>query len=408
MILTWFKVRWSININFVIANYIIDVKENNMGIFDFLKKKKVESSVKIDISVKSPDIESSTEVFEPISLEILLADAIPSKQGLYPHEILMLEYAPTFKISNNYFQQFWYYQYSVKNPQAVLDSLYEKGFIAEGDLKDALEKLKVSEIKEELKHINQKVTGKKAELIDRLMVNADIDYLNRKYSERYFVCTFKGEQELKDNQYVSYLHRKKYMSVWEMNKKIADTHYPYRDILWGYFNEQSGIQFQNYDFGLYRNTRLNMYQFLMEENKPKTAFSLLCEVLSFDLSGLGNSEKYLFESERTDPKFYLMMYDSKSKHYFPYENTSLIIPPAVLGWFVEVQDILGLDDDEFKVALLEELGKVNPPQKIFTDEECADILIATIHEDVDILSEIYSKAEKRENKRIKEIKSKIR
>ena len=107
----------------------------------------------------------------------------------------MLEYAPHFKTTHNNFQNFLYWQYSVTEPQAILDSLFERGFTEVGDLRSALEKLKLPEIKEELKLINQKVTGKKAELIDRLMEFGDLAALGKKYSERYYVLTPKGEQE---------------------------------------------------------------------------------------------------------------------------------------------------------------------------------------------------------------------
>ena len=186
------------------------------------------------------------------------------------------------------------------------------------------------------------------------------------------------------------------MTVWEMNQRIEQTHYPYRDILWAYFNEQSVVHFQNFDFGLYRCTRLNMYKFLMEENKPKTAFHMLCEVLSFDLSGLRNGDKSLFEWEKSNPELYLMVYESRAEHFFPYEGTTLIIPPAVSAWFAEMQNTLGLDEKDYREAILKELREVHPPRKIFTDEECADIVIADIHNDTDTLSAIYKKAEKRE------------
>lgn len=401
-----------------------------MGLFDFFKKKKpiqpssdikqaipnsqviqygvpTPSFVKKEVVAKAPLVEISVEQDGPPPLSALLKTATPSKQGLYPHEIMMLEYAPHFKTSNNSFQNFWYWQYSVTEPQAILDSLFERGFIEVGDLRSALEKLKVPEIKEELQFINQKVTGKKAELVDRLMEFGNVGDLDKRYSERYYALTLKGEQELKENQYVSYLHRNRYMSVWEMNHRIAQTHYPYRDILWGYFNEQAMVHFQNFDFGLYRNICLNMYQFLMEENKPKTAFHMLCEVLSFDLSGLGNSEKSLFEWERNDPKYYLMVYESRAEHFFPYENTTLIIPPAVSAWFAEMQTAFGMDDKSYKDAILRELQETHPPRRIFTDEECADIIIADIHNDTDTLSDIYSKAEKREKERLKGIRSHI-
>lgn len=393
-----------------------------MGLFDFLKKKTVQTETEImkNISVSETMINVSSEKVEvnnkPISvkedghlpLSELLKDAMPSSQGLFPHEIIMLEYAPGFKTRNNSFQHFWYYQYSVTEPQSVLDSLYERGFVDVGDLKSALGKLKLPEIKEELKLLNQKVAGKKAELVDRLLENGNLEYLNEKYSERYFILTSKGEQELKENQYVSYLHRHRYMDVWEMNQRIAKTHYTYRDILWSYFNEQSGVHFQNFDFGFYRNIRLNMYQFIMEENKYKTAFQILCEVLSFDLSGLGNSEKTLFEWERTNPKYYLEVYNSRVKQFFPYESTIIEIAPAIATWFEEMQNILGLNDNEYRNAVVQALKDVHPPRRLFTDEECADIILAHIHKDFKILTDIYKRAEEREKARLQDIRARVK
>ena len=186
-----------------------------MGLFDFFKKMPVNSSSKIQQDVPTaslqptykeaissndnakvcanpPLIEIAAEQDGPPPLSVLLKTATPSKQGLYPHEILMLEYAPHFKISNNSFQNFWYWQYSVTDPQSILDSLFERGFTKIGDLRSVLEKLKLSEIKEELKQFNQKVSGKKSELIDRLLEFGDIAVLNQKYSERYYALTSKG------------------------------------------------------------------------------------------------------------------------------------------------------------------------------------------------------------------------
>lgn len=343
-----------------------------------------------------------------VSLNELVKSAIKSRQGLYPHEILMLEYAPYYKTANNNFQNFWYYEYSVTEPQTILDYLCQRGFIDVGDLKTALERLKVTEIKEELKILNQKVTGKKQELIDRLIENANFDVLNTKYSERYYVLTTKGELELKENAYVSYLHRNRYMTIWEMNQRIAQTKYPYRDILWGYFNQQAGIHFQNFDFGLYRNIRMNMYQFLMEEKKPKTALHMLCEVLSFDLSGLGNNENDMFNWEKTNPKLFLSLYESNLECFFPYQESKIIIPPAIGNWFSEMQTILELDDVQYRDAILRELNKVHPPRRIFLDEECADIIMAHIHDDKLKISEIFKNAEKREKFKIQKLKARIK
>ena len=145
----------------------------------------------------------------------------------------------------------------------------------------------------------------------------------------------------------------------------------------------------------------------MEENKPKTAFHMLCEVLSFDLSGLSNSEKFLFECEQNNPELYLSIYESRFDHFFPYDESSLIIAPAISAWFKEMQSTLGLNDDDYKNAILEGLKDAHPPRRIFTNEECADIIIADIKGDTATLTAIYRKAEKRENTRLREIKSKL-
>lgn len=70
-------------------------------------------------------------------------------------------------------------------------------------------------IKNELRAIGQKVRGKKANLIDRLLSNASPEELEKKFSVRFYELTESGTQELTENQYVPYLHCYKYMSIWD-------------------------------------------------------------------------------------------------------------------------------------------------------------------------------------------------
>lgn len=390
-----------------------------MGLFDFLKKKTTiqnssisdsdttskqsftyevpkPSYVKKEVLDKTSKYEISVEQDGPPLLSDLIKSAIPSKQGLYPHEIIMLEYAPHFKTANNTFQNFWYYQYSVTEPQLILDSLFNRGFIEIGDLKSALQKLKLPEIKEELKLINQKVSGKKDELIDRLLENGDVDYLNSKFKERYYTLTQKGEQELKDNQYVSYLHRNRYMSVWEMNQRIAQTHYSYRDILWGYFNEQSGVYFQNMDFGLYRCMRLNMHDFLYEEQKYKTALHLLVEVISYDLSGLGNNYKFVLENKKVFKDIYC---NSRLSNLFTDEDKNEVtLPPAIIGYFERLQTNIDMDSEEFIRYVYKEFSEIHIKDRIFNADECANIILSEIGLEQRKIKNSYNVAEQRVGK----------
>ncbi len=329
-----------------------------------------------------------------VPLETLLKMATPSKQGLYPHEILMLHYANTYKVGGgNSFQNFWLYQYSVENPQIVLDSLLSRGFLTSGDLKSALERQKVVDLKAELQAVGEKTTGKKAELVERLLNGCSVDSLEAKYSERYYALTEVATKELEDNEYVMYLHRTRRMSVWDMNYMLFHdnpSHLRYRDILWREFNVQSGEHFKEGKMGLYRNTRLTMYQFLMEENRIKTAFAMLCEVVAYDLSGMGNQEIF-----QPSPELKKIVLECTIKSCFPYSTSIATIPPAVVEWMADIKEQLGLSEKEFRDALLENFEKIQLFRRIFTNEECVEIVMNEIGNHPRKQAAIYKQAEER-------------
>lgn len=375
-----------------------------MGLFDLFRKKVQKQEV--------PKAEPNTKPSEHIqitvtigtnneipSLHDLVAAATPSKQGLYPHEILMLNYASTYKTSGNTFQGFWLYEYGVNNPQAVLDSLLARGFISIGGIKDTLQRQTVSTLKMELSRIKAKASGKKEALIERILELEDTATLEAQFPDKYFVPTEKGVREISDNEYVLYLHRKRYMSVWEMNKLLnanGPRHLPYRDILWGEFNRQSLEHINNLDFGLYRNTRLSMYEFLMEENRYRDAFSCLCEVLYSDFSGLGNSERLFFSNDAKAHRFSLGL---KLESCFPYEKSLVRLSPKMKEYLVGLQEKLRLDNANLENTLRTEFeGCSFLPFHVFTVDECVEIVMGELNNQTEQIIRIYQTAETRMRK----------
>ena len=171
-----------------------------------------DSPVKITFSRDPPTDSPSPDI---VSLSVRLKKAVPTMRGLYPHEILMLEYAHTYStdLSHQHFQGFWYYEYSVEHPGDVVKSLEKRGFIQPGNLRSAIQNQTVPVIKNELRAIGQKVSGKKSDLIDRLLSNTSPEELEKKFPVRFYELTESGTQELTENQYVPYLHRHKYMAI---------------------------------------------------------------------------------------------------------------------------------------------------------------------------------------------------
>lgn len=342
-----------------------------MGILDFLKNKKKKEQSKDPFGIKK-EFPRSKEI---PSLESRLKNCVPSQNGLFPHELLMLSYAHTFKQSNNTFQGFWEYKYSVIDPQKVLNSLEERGFIVKNNLDETLSRTKVSELKELLKTANEKTTGKKEELISRLKSCYSISDLEKMFPDKYYKLTSLGENELSQNEYVYYSHQHSYLSIWEMNQKLfLENHnnLSYRDIIWGELNKQSLENMKNGNLGDYRCTHLSMHDFLLEEEKYNTALHLLVEVASYDLSGLGNNENYVIHNVLS-PTF---VSNKMANLFFDDENQEVILPPGIINNFFTLKKLLSVGDREFIEKIYEEFNKFEIYNRIFSPDESANILLS--------------------------------
>lgn len=167
-----------------------------------------------------------------------------SKNGLYFYETLMLSYAEKY-FSGKPIARFWQYDYGIENVPKILKSLEKRGFIENGKL------------------------------------------------------TQLGISEIEENEYILYLHRHKNWGLDFDNilNKIDD--YPkkefWRDIIWGEFNRQYSEFGASLNIGLMRNTKFNMYQFVIEEKNYSAAFSCLAEVFFMDLNGRPCNGKDIFD-----------------------------------------------------------------------------------------------------------------
>ncbi len=347
-----------------------------MGLFDIFKKKKtviIDGATDNNSSKNERNIK--VEVVDDIpSLDSRIKNSYPSENGLYPHEILMLEYAEVYKTCNNSFQSFWRWNYSVLEPQKVLDSLYERGFICLGSVKECLEKEKVTVLKELLSKKSEKKTGKKAELIDRILGVYANDELEKLFPEKYYALTDLGRLELQENEYVIYAHRKMYLSAWDVNILIHTTnnYATYRDVIWGELNRRCLEYIQSKNYGLYRNTRLNMYDFLIEEGKYIIALQQLVEVVSYDFSGLGNSEEKL---ESLDFSVEELAKFKMSNLFLDNETNEIIVLQGLLNYFERLKKELDLPKEEFVELIYEKFNMIQIRNRIFDGTECANILL---------------------------------
>jgi hypothetical protein len=360
-----------------------------MGLFDIFKKPSKQvpplSGLNVTVTVSTPKPPTQAELDEQvIPVETRVKAAIASKQGLFPHEILVLDYAHTFYTSGNSFQGFWWYRYGVRDVQAVLASLVQRGFLEIGDLRAALQKQTGASIKEVLKAHGLKQTGKKDELVQRALAEISEDELNRLFPKRTYSLTVSGKAALEEESYVSYIHRHgiEDLDIWSLNQLIhTEPYMSFRDKLWGYLNQRSMKHFSDRNFGLYRNCRFNMAQFLKEEEKIADSLAMLAEVVFYDLSGATNN----FDSQ------FIEIY---ADGLFPYENSFATTAPGIIAAIVDCQKELELSDADLTAALVERMSKLSTPLQLFSVADCAKIVLLERDENKEALKSVYAKAKR--------------
>ncbi|GEK90999.1 SAP domain-containing protein [Alkalibacterium kapii] len=295
----------------------------------------------------------------------------PNESDLYPHEVLLLSYAPTYYIEKNSFPKFWWYRYGVKNVDKGLKSLKKRGFLKVGSVESASRNETLEDLKDILRTHGLKVSGNKDELVHRLLDEVPEDELSTLFRDRTYELTDKGQAVLSAEEHIPYIHRRSIedLDIWTLNEKVkASPGSSYRDIVWEYMNKKSLKYYKHSDFGMYRNCRLSMAEFLEEEGKDDSAFIYLAEVVRIDLSGLSNG-------------FNMDELEAQTDRFFPYSESQAKMAPGITKKIQKYQTEKDLSDDELKSKLIDLMNRLQLPFSLFTVEEAAEIAVMEIHGD---------------------------
>ena len=217
-----------------------------MGFFDFIDKIFIPSNLR-QLKVEPPIPPEEKKYYQPdsyytstvpvaavdmngnyvrrkvITFNEMATKSFPSQRGLYVAEILLLQYCSygTYPHPKNGYPGFWWFEYGIRNVGYRLETLRERGFIRYSTAAENVKTLTNDELKQLLKLLGQKVSGKKDELIDRVLMNASDEFLVRNITERKYCLTDLGRQELRDNEYVPFLHQSHgTVTVWEINQEL--------------------------------------------------------------------------------------------------------------------------------------------------------------------------------------------
>lgn len=227
-----------------------------MGLFDFLKTNVTSKIVSnsqnayVDSSSISPDerpyykpddyytyysYPGTSMATRVIPFEERKRTTYPSARGLYVAEIMLLEYCDSGKYPkpNSGYPGFWWFKYGIRDVGHALESLEHRGFIRWASKYHSLQSLKLDELKAVLSNEGKSTSGKKADLIERIISEIPEDRLIIPNYVPKYELTDLGKIELEDNGYVPYMHNHTHLTtedgtfgetftVWDINKYFPD------------------------------------------------------------------------------------------------------------------------------------------------------------------------------------------
>ncbi len=320
----------------------------------------------------------------PISERIKTLSPICEGQ-LYAHEVLILFYAHKYTTSTNLYEGFWEYKYGISDMNAQIESLHARGFLRIGTLEEAMNTATLSTLKNIAKKNGLKTSGKKSDIIHRILSTSDSDSLNNIFPDKPYFLTELGQHVIKRENYMKYIHNwsDSNINIWNFSKMAHEfLSLPYTKILQQYYSQQSEKHLYQKQYGLYRNDRFFMAESAREENNYDMSLIWLFEIIYYDLSGLNN--------------FFDGTYPEKNApRLFPYEYSSARIAKGILSRITLCQEKLNISEIELKEKMITVLSGIKLPFQIFTLEECVDIFLLELHQDKTNLEKIYKTAENR-------------
>ena len=255
-----------------------------MGLFSKLFGKFMESSISIQQKPDNKDIQSTEVPVRIATKESEKFDVdIPPLQGDYAKTIfLYANNRPSSLKSSDVYQRYLLYECGIRNPLEYHQTLIDEGYFELTSTVEFLNGLKVVDLKAILSEYGLSVTGKKENLIERIIENVNEGDIKKHSTEMTYSISKKGREYLEEHHDYVELHRHKNWNIdwkeYDANKKPG---YSFYDVVWGILNER--LMTANH-YG--RNEYLCMYQLLEEEGKSKSALEMLLRVIYIDFSGL--------------------------------------------------------------------------------------------------------------------------
>ena len=211
-------------------------------------------------------------------------------QPLNPSETLFLHYMDGYREGNN-IAGYWTHDYHI-DYQSTLEKFFSYGYMCFDDISLQLSKYKIADYKEFLSAKGMKATGKKQELIDRILENFEAGEIDEAFPRKILKVTDAGKAAIDSNDYVLYFNKN--VSSFSIPLPLAEAAYIEDPQLDKYamalkmLVDRADYNLKNRDYGLYRNDLLAQAIVYHDAGDLNTELELLFQVCFIDYYGYDN------------------------------------------------------------------------------------------------------------------------
>ena len=330
-------------------------------------------------------IEVEAHYSEIPPLESDIKNQTQTEDGLYLHEYIMLKKNPTINKENNYFPKYWLYEWHVREPKAVVDSLTERGFYTTPGIKDNFTFLTIPELKKIAKQFNLKVSGRKIELIERIISSVPEDQLTTFKTSSILVLSEKGKEAISDDHFASFLLLNQIELdeyAHQMNSENLNVK-KYKTFLWNAIYRKTFLDRCSESRCIYSDfDRNNMraFKFLVAEGKADKALPFLCNSFwcSINFSGAVNDPWRMPEPDLTT--FFVRDWIFRTRNLFEEQFMAAILGPCNSENFQIMKETY---KQNFNKVLSDSLNSITLPKEFISKSDAIDLINAAVDADIE-------------------------
>lgn len=344
------------------------------------------------------------------SVPVLHLKGKPDANGLYPSELVMLSVAEKYKTTETVFPAYLRNTYEIINPGKMLMSLQSKNLIEVGSAGDALNNLKLSDLKSIASALKITVKGNKADIVSQL-AKTDEETLSSFVQDRSWKLTENGYAALSLNPYIEFFLKKHPynttdvgVDIWTVNKDfVKNPNRPYRDIIYQQLNNKmnklsAAIQKDPSSKAANTHQYCDCYRlmglFVEEEGHSyPTAADLYFQYIYKNINvhaGLQFLLNYKFLGNTRTLRNDIINQFYSDIQLYPFQKQELL----------RLIDELGVEENNIRGALIYSFKRTND-KGIMTESEAADFVLLELSGEIDKSKDLAVKLAKEAAKKVR-------